>query len=194
LSEQDREKWNSRYAAGAYAERREPSAIVLRALALTEPIPGRALDVACGAGRNALHLAACGFTVDAMDISSEALQRARESARLRRLEVHWLERDLSQPLELPAEYQLIVMVRYVNATLLGQLVRALAPGGVLVVEQHLRTDAQVIGPRSPEFRVEPGALVGAVQELELVEALEGLTTDPDGRTVALASVIARRDD
>jgi SAM-dependent methyltransferase len=42
--------------------------------------PGRALDLGCGPGRNALHLAAAGFTVDAVDLSPAAIEWARERA------------------------------------------------------------------------------------------------------------------
>ncbi|WP_030566630.1 class I SAM-dependent methyltransferase [Streptomyces aureocirculatus] len=43
--------------------------------------PGRALDLGCGPGRNALHLAAHGFAVDAVDVSPGALSWAGERAR-----------------------------------------------------------------------------------------------------------------
>ena len=42
--------------------------------------PGRALDVGCGAGRNALHLAEAGFTVTAVDLSEQAIAWAEERA------------------------------------------------------------------------------------------------------------------
>ncbi|MEU6982353.1 methyltransferase domain-containing protein [Streptomyces sp. NPDC046324] len=45
--------------------------------------PGRALDLGCGPGRNALYLASLGFEVDAVDLSDEAVtwaeQRAQEA-------------------------------------------------------------------------------------------------------------------
>jgi SAM-dependent methyltransferase len=44
-------------------------------------VPGRALDVGCGAGRNAIYLAAAGFDVDAVDISPAAVAWAQERAR-----------------------------------------------------------------------------------------------------------------
>ncbi|MEU9447086.1 class I SAM-dependent methyltransferase [Streptomyces sp. NPDC048304] len=43
--------------------------------------PGRALDLGCGPGRNALHLAARGFEVDAVDLSPAAVAWAEERAR-----------------------------------------------------------------------------------------------------------------
>ncbi len=42
--------------------------------------PGRALDLGCGPGRNALHLAAAGFQVDAVDLSPAAISWARDRA------------------------------------------------------------------------------------------------------------------
>jgi SAM-dependent methyltransferase len=43
--------------------------------------PGRALDLGCGPGRNALYLAAHGFDVDAVDLSPAAIAWAEERAR-----------------------------------------------------------------------------------------------------------------
>ena len=41
---------------------------------------GRALDLGCGPGRNAVHLARAGFEVDAVDLSPSAVDWARERA------------------------------------------------------------------------------------------------------------------
>jgi len=65
---------------------------------------------------------------------------------------------------------------------------------LLVVEQHLRTEAAVIGPNNPVFRVKPGELGRQASGLELLHYFEGVTADPDGRSVALARLIARRGD
>ena len=191
MSEEDRRKWNQRYAAGAYATRPVPSAWLQQWL--PEAPEGRALDVACGLGRNARLLAQAGFAVDAIDISSEALARAAELAVSEGVEVCWRECDLE--LGLPEDrtgYQLIVMIRYVNAALLTVLCSRLAPGGYLVVEEHLRTDEQVAGPGNPRFRVAPGELQRALVGLQVVSAEESVVTDPDGARVALARVVARR--
>jgi SAM-dependent methyltransferase len=186
----DREKWNSRYRAGAYAERTQPSAL-LEGWIDSVPV-GRAMDVACGAGRNALYLAERGFVVDAIDISGEALDRARETARRSGLAVNWLEHDLDQPLVLDFAYQLIVIIRYVNLPLIRRLADCLVPGGFLVCEQHLVTGADVIGPRSPDYRVCSGDLRAASESLQIHHLEEGLLVDPDGRPVALARLVAQR--
>jgi tellurite methyltransferase len=189
MSRDDRKKWNARYAEGAYVARTHASAYLMQWL--PELPRGCALDLACGAGRNALALAAAGYTVDAVDISGVALTRARAESAARGLDVHWIEADLEHFDPLPARYALIVCVRYVNLELFARLPAALAPGGHVLLEQHLQTDADVEGPRDPAFRVAPGALTRILAGLELRESREGLETDPDGRNVALARLLAR---
>lgn len=195
MSDADRLKWDTRYAEGAYAER--PHATALLSEWLGELPRGRALDVACGAGRNAIALAQAGYVVEAVDISTVGLEQGRRRADSLGVDVHWHVADLeSTPPHagLPAgEYDLIVVVRYVNLALLAQLAGRLAAGGYLVSEQHLRTNRKVIGPRNPAYRLRANALLGAVPSLRVIAYREGLVTDPDGRCAALAQLVACRE-
>jgi tellurite methyltransferase len=190
MSETDRKKWNERYRAGAYADRTYP-AVLLQDWIGRLP-RGRALDVACGAGRNALFLAANGFEVDAVDISGEALSRARAVAEKSNLQVNWIEHDLDEPRQWDAGYALVLIMRYVNLPLARQLVSKLAPGGFLVCEQHLVTDADVIGPGGSAFRVKPGQLRKLAQGLRIHQLEETLIEDPDQRPAAVARLVASR--
>jgi len=192
MSRADREKWDRRYREGAYAQRSWPSAL------LTDWIdaipPGRAMDVACGAGRNALYLAERGFGVDAVDISGEALERARDTGRQMGLSVNWVEHDLDEPLELDSRYQLILIIRYVNLPLIGRLTANLAPGGFLMCEQHMVSEEEVIGPANPAYRVRPGDLISTAQGMRILHLEEGMVEDPDGQTAALARLVAQRPE
>ncbi len=190
MSDADRDKWNQRYAEGAYAERTHSS--VLLESWIDKIAPCRALDVACGAGRNTLWLAERGFTVDGVDIATSGLARIRQAADERGLSIKLIEHDLDKPLELAADYQLILMIRYVDLPLLQQLGKHLAPGGWLICEEHMVSDADVIGPGNPAFRVAPGALAAAAQGLEILSVEEGVFTEPDGRPAALSRLVARR--
>ena len=194
MSRAERDKWDARYRAGAYAERAHPTALLADWL---DRCPrGRALDVACGAGRNALFLAAAGYAVDAVDISSAGLERGRATAAERGIDVCWHCVDLEEhPDELPrGPYDLVVWVRYVNAALWPTVMSRLAPGGHVLVEQHLVTSADVVGPTSAAFRLAPGELARAAANLVIVHEHEGLIVDPDGRSAAVAQLIARRPD
>ena len=77
MSKQDREKWNKRYTENSY-HKNNPVTLVEEWLPKL-PV-GRALDVACGAGRMSLLLAQAGFQVDAIDISHEGLSQAKQKA------------------------------------------------------------------------------------------------------------------
>ena len=190
MSEADRDKWDTRYRQGSYQARTHPTEL------LAEWLPhlprGRALDVACGAGRNALYLAEAGYEVDAIDISRVALDRLRETAQARGLEVTCIETDL-ESCELPNQsYDLIVMARYTQPTLIPHLLRLLRAGGHFLCEEHLATDRDVTGPSDPAFRMAPNELLQLAAELRVLFYREAIIEDPDGRQASLAQLIACR--
>ena len=191
MSAEDRRKWDARYRQGAYETRNHPSAF-LEQCADRLPRRGRALDLACGAGRNAIFLAQRGLEVDAVDISSVALKRARKSAA--DLPINWLEADLEDGFSPTCGYDVIVNIRYVQLDLVCALVPVLRPGGVLVVEQHLLSDEAVTGPKNPAFRVAPGALPSIATDLDIEQQEEGVFVEPDGTVAALARLLARQPD
>ena len=85
---------------------------------------------------------------------------------------------------------MILMTRYVNQPLIKALGDRLANGGIFICEQHLKTKLEVAGPRSESFRLAPNELMDAVPALRVHYYREGVVTDPDGRTVALAQMVA----
>lgn len=190
----DRNKWDARYRAGSYSERTHPTALLERHISSFNV--GRALDIACGAGRNSLYLASLGYRVDGVDISEAALERARSSAAERDLHLHLTASDLDHGLPdaiaSDTRYDLIVVVRYVNTKLVKDLCNLLAPGGALVCEEHLVSAEDVAGPSTPAWRVGPGELLEAARSLDIRFYREGLILDPDGRRVSLAQLIATR--
>ncbi len=201
MSQADADKWNQRYRDGAYATRTHPSAFVeqwLPRLEVDSDHP-RAVDVGCGAGRNALHLARHGWQVDAIDVSQVALDQLAAKASDEQLAINCIQADLEagdalpQALRTPEHYELALIVRYTQLPLIEQLKSTLTRGGYLMVELHLQTEAEVVGPRNPNFRVAPGALRAAAAGLNVLSCYEGLVDEVDGRLAALAQLVARRE-
>ncbi|MGW1379243.1 class I SAM-dependent methyltransferase [Streptomyces sp. NPDC002446] len=100
--------------------------------------PGRALDLGCGPGRNALHLAALGFDVDAVDLSPAAVSWARERAREAgaRVTFHCGDAFALAGTALDGPYDLVYdsgcfhhLPPHRRISYLALLDRALAPGG-----------------------------------------------------------------
>jgi tellurite methyltransferase len=192
MSEADRQKWDQKYAEGAYQARTWPSGL-LEAWLDKFP-PGRALDIGCGSGRNALRIAEAGYQVDALDISNVALERGRNSARERGLEINFQQTDLDT-LELePNQYQLITIIRYVNRQITQTIVNALAPGGWLLFEHHLRTPIDVDGPRSPSFRLAPQEPLAMFSELRILHYQEAIKVERDERPMAIVELIGCKGD
>lgn len=183
-------KWNARYAEQSAGAAREISAC-LREWVEHAP-PGRALDIACGTGRNAIFLASRGFVVEALDISALALAQARQAAGAAGAQVDWIERDLDEGLAVVGPYQLVIQLHYVNAAITRSVPSLLAPGGVFICQQHLQTSEAVGGPQSPQHRVAAGELPQLAAGLEILHYAETLRSDPDGQRFALATLVARR--
>ncbi|MGK5628990.1 class I SAM-dependent methyltransferase [Streptomyces sp. URMC 123] len=104
--------------------------------------PGRALDLGCGPGRNALHLASRGFRVDAVDLSPAAIRWAEERAREAGAEVRFLLGDAFDLVggELAGPYDLIHdsgcfhhLPPHRRVSYLSLVERVLAPGGHLAL-------------------------------------------------------------
>lgn len=104
--------------------------------------PGRALDLGCGPGRNALHLAAAGFEVDAVDVSPAAVDWARARAREAGADVRFHRGDAFDPATVPftGRYDLVCdsgcfhhLPPHRRVSYLALLDRVLAPGGHLAL-------------------------------------------------------------
>ena len=190
MSDEDRQRWNERYREGAYQFREHPSAVLLD---WQDSLTGRtALDLACGRGRNTLHLATLGFDVDAIDVSDIAIHQATHRANRMDMHVRWVVHDLEQGIPLRGPYDLILMIRYVDNTLLSKAIKLLAPRGKILVEEHLVSDEEVTGPADPHFRVLPGSVQQILCVLDIEREFEGVIQEPDGTQAALVRVLAQR--
>src|ERR671914_249851 len=89
----DAAEWDTRYRDAAMWSGRPNGRLVAEVADLT---PGRALDVGCGEGADAIWLAGRGWMVTAIDISDVAVGRAREAAAVAGAEVDWVCGDALQ--------------------------------------------------------------------------------------------------
>ena len=193
MSATEKARWDRRYAEGDYVPRSWPSPFLEEWL---DRLPGgRALDIACGTGRNALRLAEAGYDVAAIDISETALAIAGAEAERRGLAVDWRAVDLDD-FDVPlSTYDLITVIRYVNRALWPYLISGLRPGGALLIEHHLQTELPVGGPRSAGFRLRPQELLEAFGELRIVFYAETLEpADQSNQGYALARMVAFKGD
>lgn len=138
---------------------------------------GRALDVACGKGRNALFLAERGFDVVAIDVSPVALEEGRRRALERSLAISWQQADLEQ-IALPENsFNLVVNFNYLQRSLIPPLKAALKSGGHVICETYL-IDQQAIGhPKNAEYLLSHNELLSHFRDFRILLYREGLFAD-----------------
>ncbi len=118
-----------------------PSPLLEEALELYEGEPGTAADLACGSGREAVTLAGRGWQVDAIDVLPDALEQAKALAGRNGVSVRTIQCDLRrQGMAWGGKYNLASMFRFWHAPLIPQVVDALVPGGMLIIEAFHRDD------------------------------------------------------
>ncbi|MGD2102963.1 MAG: class I SAM-dependent methyltransferase [Acidimicrobiia bacterium] len=192
MSNGEQARWDERYALGDYRPSVEPSPVIEEVAGHVGV--GRALVLACGAGRNALYLASRGFQVDAVDISTVAIDMARTDATRRGLSVQWHVGDVAEFDMSEGCYDVITMIRYTNRSIWGRLVTGLSEDGWLAMGQHLRTRHQVAGP-SDEYRLRPGELLQAFGGLRVIRYAEEYGESPtSGKMVATTTLLACKGD
>ncbi len=151
---------------------------------------GPVLDLACGRGRHARVVAGWGLRVVALDRRLDALRELRADAP----RVETLRADLETGHRIPlrsATLGAILIFRYLHRSLVEEIRRCLAPGGLLLYETFTVRQLELgWGPRSPRFLLEPGELPRLFASFEILEAREGLGGAE--RPAHLAWLVARR--
>ena len=163
----------------------------LLGLAPLLPVAGRALDLACGRGRNALFLAQRGLAVTALDHSAEGLAQLRDAAASRNLQIETRRVDLEADPQLPAAaFDLILQFFYLQRSLLPRLRAAVRPGGLAVLRTFSSAGPFPGGPENPAFVLRPGELLEVFSGWEILRHEEGL--EPSSKGGSLAGIVARR--
>lgn len=139
--------------------------------------PGRALDLGCGAGGNAIGLASRGWIVTGLDLSPNAIKSARISARAAEADAGFLQVDMTtwrSDILYDLVYCLFALPPRGRArdALISAAGKALSPGGLLIVGEWERIDA------GPHRYVTISELIAALRDLEIIRA-ELVDADPE---------------
>lgn len=158
------------------------------------PATGRALDIACGLGAGSLLLARHGLRVDAVDISGEAIRRLQARADSESLPVNAISDDIGT-IAVKDPYDVILVSRFLDRSLLTKLSGWLAPGGLLYYQTFTREKPPGMGgPSNPDYLLAPGELIDAFGDLAPRYYLEeGLAGSLDSGTRGECRLIAQRE-
>ncbi|PHR26832.1 MAG: tellurium resistance protein TehB [Desulfotalea sp.] len=157
MTTQDLEKWNSKYLKDSGNQ----SASQLLHDYIDQAPSGKALDIACGNGRNSIFLHKRGFAVDAIDISTVATKRL-EALNLG-INVQCIDMDGWTVPE--NSYELIINIRFLDRRLFPFIERGIKPGGLLIFESFT-------GTKNKDFCLSPNELLHAFPMLKVLHFAE----------------------
>jgi SAM-dependent methyltransferase len=174
-----REDWDKRYAAVENLWAVKPNRFLVQEVA--DLTPGRALDLACGEGQNAIWLATLGWQVTAVDYSPVAIEKGRRRAERDGVDVDFVCADLVTYRPEPGAFDL-VFVLYLHiasserAGVHEQASRAVAPGGTFVLVGHDAANAThgVGGPSDVDLLYTADTIAAELPGLEIEKATQVL--------------------
>jgi SAM-dependent methyltransferase len=191
-----REDWNDRYARKELVWTAEPNRRFASEVGGLEP--GRALDLACGEGRNAVWLAERGWRVTGVDFSDVAIAKARQLAASRGVDVEWVVADVLEHEPGRRAFELVAVL-YLQlppdelVPALRTAAEAVAPGGTLFVLGHDTTNLEHGhgGPKDSSVLFTPEDVVPALGDLvvERAEKVRRIVALEDGEATAIDALV-----
>jgi SAM-dependent methyltransferase len=188
--------WDKRYGGEEFVWTARPNQFLLEEVA---DLPaGRALDLACGEGRNAVWLAERGWQVTGVDFSPVGLDKARRMAAEREVDVDWVQADVVE-WDPPATTFDLVIIFYLHVPsdsrhrVMAHAQDALADGGTLLVVGHDTSNLTegIGGPQDPAVLFTPEEVARDLAQLRIVRA-DHVRRDVDtdqGRRVAIDALV-----
>jgi len=184
MAQEDKERWDEKYQNNKIPD--QPIKLVTDYVKLATG--KQALDIACGMGRHSKYLASLGFEVDALDISTVALEQVKEIPQIHAKEVDF------DTYTLPKEkYDLIVCTYYLERKLFPQMIEALKPNGIILMETFLHHQDNERPSSNPAFLLNEGELEETFGDrCELLHIPEFWDEDYLGNKTMKKSMVARK--
>jgi SAM-dependent methyltransferase len=198
---QDEGFWNERYRSARQVWSGDPNPQLVAEVAGRRP--GRALDVGCGEGADAIWLARSGWTVVAADISGVAVERAERHARATdaaaAARIEWRQADLLALPPEPGSYDLVSaqfmhLLPEPRTRLFTALAASVRGGGTLLVVGHHPSDLATGVPRPPMPELfytseEVAGLLDDSWTVEVSQARPRLVSTPDGTEITIHDAV-----
>jgi len=180
----DKTRWNTKHKNVPMPM--DPSSIVMKHVKHLQG--ARALDIACGVGRNTHYIAELGYEVDAVDISDYALSQIRSLNT-----IHTIESDLTHYTITPDSYDLILNINYLERKLFDSIRSGLKTGGILIFETFITAhEPGYHSPSNPEYLLQSNELPTVFSSLEILLYEERDAINMYGEKVKVASFVGKK--
>ena len=157
--ETDRIKWNRRFLSEDSFLGKRPSSFLTREIESIKRMASgrRALDIACGEGRNSIYLAQHGFQVTGLDISDVALAKARQRSEQKGVTIEFRQTDLEECRLGDEQYDLIINFNFLLRDLIPQACSSLMSGGIFLFDSILESP-ETLAHHTPAYLLRRGEL------------------------------------
>ncbi len=184
MAVEDKQKWDKKYQNNPVSN--TPIKLITDFAKLATGI--KALDIACGMGRHSKYLSSEGFDVDALDISSVAIESLQNIPH-----IHPQEVDFDSYTFKKDHYDLIVCTFFLKRELFPQITKALKEGGIFIYETFLYHPDNENAPSNRTFLLEEGELeVTFDHEYDIMYLSEYRDEDLQGAKTMKAAMVAKK--
>ena len=181
---EDIERWDEKYQSNPMPD--EPVKLINDYAGMATG--KQALDIACGMGRHSKYLASLGFEVDGLDISSVAINHLQNIPNIHAKEVDFDSHQLPKE-----QYDLIVCTYFLERRLFPQMIEALKPNGIILMETFLYDPKNERKASNPDFLLKKGELEETFsQACDIVYLDEYWAEDYRGFKTMKTSMVARK--
>lgn len=168
----DKHTWNERYGAKELVWSAGPNELFAREI--ENLAPGKALDLACGEGRNAIYLAEQGWDTTAIDFSDVGIDKGRQIAEKRGVKVNWVVDDVSSASLPEGEFDLVAVLFLHTSSeereqWLPAAVAAVKAGGTFLYIGHDPSNitSGIGGPQDPAVLPTAHEVAGYLRDFEI---------------------------
>jgi len=184
MAREDKQRWDEKHEQNTMPH--EPVKFITDYVHLAKG--ENALDIACGNGRHSKYLASLGFKVDALDISSVAISSLQGLKNIDAREV-----DFDTYVLQKSKYDFIICTYFLDRRLFPQMIEALKPDGIILIETFVQHPDNGRKSTNPSFRLKEGELNAYFKnKCELLYIKEWWDIDYQGFDTLKVSMAAKK--
>ena len=166
MSKNNEEKWNAIYQSRTHDQKQATRVLIENRHLLPES--GKALDLACGLGANALYLAQHKLDTCAWDISSEAISTLDKFAKDSNINLVTEVRDVSNNPPSEDTFDVIVVSHFLDRKIIPNIKNALKKNGLIFFQKFTADKTNETGPKNPDYLLGKNELLSLFKEFTIL--------------------------
>jgi SAM-dependent methyltransferase len=181
----DNKEWEEKYKSKTSTDTADTADLLLENRHLLSS--GKALDIAMGAGQNALFLASLGCDVIGVDYSASAVSLALEQAKKQGGRLTALKADILKYNIKEDCFDIILNFYFLERSLIPKIKKGLKKNGLVIFETYTADQARFGHPKNPDYLLKPNELLSFFLDFFIIYYHERID-----ETKAIASLIAQK--